>query len=137
MDLYRYFHPHFNPRLRHQPLRLIELGELAQAAAEIKNALSRAHLRSSNAPNSLGEESQFMELTGLLDIVIQRLQTIAESMPEDDLQTMKRLLEERKNAPGWEGWCALLAERLQLLEQQEHLQSLRTSEARRMAGGSR
>ena len=136
MDLYRYFHPHYNPRLRNLALRLTELSELTQAALEIKNALTRAHVRSTNSPNYLGESTQFMELTGLLDIVIGRLQTIAEAIPEDDLQTMKQLLEERKNAPGWEGWCALLKERLQLLTQQQHLNNApQTSEARRMVGG--
>ena len=35
MDLYRYFHPHYNPRLRKVPLRLQELAELEQKQSEL------------------------------------------------------------------------------------------------------
>ncbi len=56
MDLYRYFHPHHNPRLLLVPLRLQELGELEQAAAELKKAVRRAAIRSENAAKQAATE---------------------------------------------------------------------------------
>jgi hypothetical protein len=46
MDIYRYFHPHHNPRLRTTPIRLQELNELEEAARELRRAIERAGLRS-------------------------------------------------------------------------------------------
>lgn len=45
MDLFRYFHPHHNPRLRSKALRAQELGELELAALELQRALERARVR--------------------------------------------------------------------------------------------
>ena len=50
MDLYRFFHPHHNPRLNNVPIRYAELSELLQATIELRKALERAQHRTSKAP---------------------------------------------------------------------------------------
>ena len=45
MDIYRFFHPHHNPRLLTTPVRQLELVELEQAASELRKALARAQRR--------------------------------------------------------------------------------------------
>ena len=117
MDLYRYFHPHHNPRLSSKPLRLLEIGELIQAAVEFQNAVRRAQIRMERAPNQDDDSEKLANVMLALDFVIDSLNHISERSPEDDIETMYEMLEERKNAPGWENWTRLLRERLSLLEQ--------------------
>ena len=62
MDLYRYFHPHHNPRLTHTPVRLQEIGELEQAATELKKAIKRAAVRTSHKPVGGIQEEHFNEV---------------------------------------------------------------------------
>lgn len=119
MDLYRYFHPHHNPRLRNVPLRVLELNELEQAATELRNAVHRAAVRTSNSPVGAIRDEHFNELLIALDFVIESLGTLASAHPGDDDATLRQLLEERKNAPGWENWAALLRQRLELLAASE------------------
>jgi hypothetical protein len=117
MDLYRYFHPHHNPRLRNQPLRHQEVGELEQAAIELGKALERAELRQRLVPVEQIKTERFADLRSAVDFAVESLSAIAEAHPGDDESTMHDLLNERKNAPGWENWSRLLKERLRLLKQ--------------------
>jgi len=118
MDLYRYFHPHHNPRLRQVPLRLIELGELEQASIELKNALQSARIRAENAPVVGASAENINQLLIAVDYIIESLEAIVRAHPEDSLEVLEEMLKERKNAPGWETWSTLLRERLSLLQEQ-------------------
>jgi len=132
MDLYRYFHPHHNPRLRKEPLRLQELSELEQAASELKKAVKRAEIRcqptgevtsepltstdDTSASQDLGgiRQDHFSQILIALDYVAESLSTLTKAHPGDDDVMLSRILKERENAPGWENWCSLLEQRLSL-----------------------
>ncbi len=113
MELYRYFHPHHNPRLRQVSLRLQELGELEQAAVELRSAVRRAEIRSELAPVGRIQKDHFSEILVALDYIVESLSTLGKAHPGDDLSTLNSLLLERKDAPGWENWARLLRQRLQ------------------------
>jgi len=117
MDLYRYFHPHHNPRLRSTPLRLQEIGELEQAAQELKKALKRAEIRSADAPSGPIKNEHFSQILVALEYVVESLETLSEAHQGDNETTMNDLLSERESAPGWENWCRLLKQRLELGQQ--------------------
>lgn len=119
MDLYRYFHPHHNPRLHKTPLRLQELGELEQAAIELTKAIQRAEIRTRNAPLGPLHEEHFGDIVAALNYVVEALSELTKAHPGDDLNTMMQLLRERSDAPGWESWTKLLRQRLQLLDASE------------------
>ena len=116
MDLYRYFHPHHNPRLRKTPLRLQELGELEQAALEMRNALKRAQVRTNNANCELLDPEEFDYPIQAIEFLVDALHAMTNQHPGDSTETMAELLEERRCAPGWENWSRLLAQRLRLTE---------------------
>ncbi len=116
MDLYRYFHPQYNPRLRTVAMRLLEINELEQAARELRNAVDRASVRTEVAPVGQIRAKHFSEICIALDYVIESLATLGEAHPGDDNTTLRLLFEERRNAPGWENWASLLRQRLELLE---------------------
>ncbi len=115
MELYRYFHPHHNPRLRSTQLRLQELSELEQAATELRNALKRAEVRAENAPVGGITGEHFSQIQVALDYVVESLNTLCQAHPGDEDRTLISMLEERKNAPGWENWSRLLSQRLEIL----------------------
>lgn len=119
MDLYRYFHPHHNPRLRATPMRLQELAELEQAAIELGKALKRAQIRTSRAPIGPLNELSFSEALRAAQILVEQLSELTRAHPGDDRTTMKQLLRERKDAPGWETWTKLLRQRLELMQDYE------------------
>lgn len=114
MDIFRYFHPHHNPRLRSVPLRLQEVAELEQAALELKKALQRAQIRTESSPVEPIHGEHFNEIISAMHYVLDSLHTLHEAHPGDDFETVARLLEERKNTPGWENWVRLLQERMHL-----------------------
>lgn len=121
MDLYRYFHPHHNPRLCNTPVRLQELGELEQAAVELKKAVKRAAIRSANvsaeiASNAFNHE-HFSEVLAALEFVVDTLSDLTNAHPGDGTETMHSLLSERGEAPGWENWSRLLKQRLDLMRE--------------------
>ena len=133
VDLYRYFHPHHNPRLRSVPLRLQELGELEQAAKELKKAVKRAEIRSANAPAGPFRQEHFGEVIAALDFLVDSLSTLTNAHPGDSSKTMQDLLREREEAPGWENWSRLLRQRLELLRQYDEpddLEQLRCPQMR-------
>lgn len=121
MDLYRYFHPHHNPRLQKVALRLQELGELEQAAIELTRAVKRAEIRSKKTPVVGLNEESFSQVLEALDFVSQKLAELTRAHPGDDVEAMAQLLQERKEAPGWETWSRLLKQRLRLLNQYENI----------------
>ena len=115
MDLYRYFHPHYNPRLRKVSVRLVELGELEQGAVELRKAIERMQVRTENAPVGEIRAEHFSELLVALDYVVETLSTLMKAHPGDDLVALFQLLDERKGAPGWENWVRLLRQRLEII----------------------
>lgn len=127
MDLYRYFHPHYNPRLRNVPLRLQELGELEQAATELRKAIQRAEIRTEIASVGGMRKEHFSEIISALDYVVDSLSTLNSAHPGDDIEAMKELLRERRNAPGWENWSRLLKQRLQILTQYDDVNAHTTT----------
>ena len=123
MDLYRYFHPHFNPRLRNVSVRLQELLELQQAAIELRKAVERAGLRTETSGEGVLRSEYFTEVVAALSFASDALSEIIKIQPEDEVQTMIKMLEERKDAPGWESWSRLFAERVKLLTQYDLIPS--------------
>lgn len=153
MDLYRFFHPHYNPRLRNRQLRQQELSELGLAAKELLRVLERTLVRlsfpaahpitsllDSETTNSQETNSQdgvnkaletlssepaethIIEAGALvkasseaLELAVELLSQAIEGYPEDSEEDMLELLEERKTAPGWEAWCRLLKERIEMV----------------------
>ncbi|MCB0344789.1 MAG: hypothetical protein KDD66_06720 [Bdellovibrionales bacterium] len=116
MDLYRYFHPHHNPRLRSKPVRQLELAELEQAASEMHKAVRRAQIRTTNAPAGPIRAEHFEEMLIALNYLLETLGTLNDAHPGDDTSEMYELLAERAEAPGWESWTQLLRQRLELLK---------------------
>ena len=112
MDLYRYFHPHHNPRLRSSSLRLQEICELRQAAEELRRALDRAEIRSETAPVEPIEKEHFTEINLAISYVVDSLEALEKAHPGDDIGELDNLLKERADAPGWETWSRLLRQRL-------------------------
>ncbi len=117
MDLYRYFHPHHNPRLHKIPVRMQELAELEQAAIELGRAVNRAEIRFRHTQGESAAKESFADMKAALDFVAHALAALTESHPGDDKNTLRALLDERKEAPGWEDWAKLVQQRLEL----EHL----------------
>lgn len=117
MDLYRYFHPHHNPRLRNKPVRLQELRELEQSAIELHKALKRAEIRSAEAPIGGIQAEHFGEILRAMDYIVESLGTLCEAHPGDETEVMREMLHERSDAPGWENWARLLRQRLRIMGQ--------------------
>lgn len=122
MDIYRYFHPHHNPRLNSTPLRQVELVELEQASSELKKALirSRSRLEKGTTPPLL--PSHMSEVIKAMDFVVTSLQTLCDAHPGDGEEELKKIIEERSPLSGWETWASLLQEQLgatQLKEESE------------------
>ncbi len=117
MDLYRYFHPHHNPRLRKSKLRLQELNELKLATKELGNALKRAQVRVENQSENLGAASDYFNnnlgiAIEALELSLSTLDEVVDAYPEDTDQDMLDMLTEREMAPGWEAWSKLVSEKL-------------------------
>jgi len=108
MDLFRYFHPHHNPRLRKVPPRLQELGELELAARELQRAIQRANIRNGESSNI-----EFDEALLSMESVIRTLNNLVHAHPGDSAETIGQLIEERKSIPGWENWARIVRERLE------------------------
>lgn len=110
MDLFRYFHPHHNPRLRKVPLRLQELGELELASKELHRALQRAQIRT-EASN--GDPESYNNILEAVNFVIESLSQLVRTHAGDSAEAVEQLIEERKNIPGWENWSRIVKERLE------------------------
>ena len=114
--LYQYFQPHHNPRLRLIPVRMQEIGELEQAAKELRRAVQRAQLRTEYAPVGDITREAFVPALEYLDQAIISLSSLVELHPGDNDSTLKNLVEERKESPGWESWVELVTQRFSLLD---------------------
>lgn len=112
MDIYRYFHPHHNPRLISTPLRQIELVELEQAAAELKKALLRAKSRLEKGTTPPLLPSHLNDTIKAMDFVDSSLQTLCDAHPGDTEEELCQLVAERSPMSGWETWASLLEEQL-------------------------
>ncbi len=113
MDIYRYFHPHHNPRLHSTPLREQELNELEQAAAELKKALERAQMRTERAKNrNKILPCHFTDMIKAMRFVESSLQTLCDAHEGDEKSDLHDLVEERSILQGWQTWTRLLQEQL-------------------------
>ena len=112
MDIYRFFHPHHNPRLHSTPLRQQELSELEQAASELRKALERARNRCERKPIAPIMHQHFTDLLKAIRFVELSLQTLCDSHPGDDLDMLSELIRERSQMKGWEAWTRLLEEQV-------------------------
>ena len=112
VDIYRYFQPHHNPRLRNRSLRLQEIAELRTASEELEKAVRRAETRSNDRSEMSDSEFNFGEIAEALQFVSQRLSTLERLHPGDDKTSLLQLVEERKTSAGWENWSRLVLQRL-------------------------
>ena len=114
MDIYRYFHPHHNPRLFSTPLRQQELSELEQAAAELRKAIERARLRVERAQRGRILPSHFTDLIKAVTFLENSLQVLSDAHDGDAPEILQELIQERNNLRGWEGWTSIVQEQLEV-----------------------
>jgi hypothetical protein len=112
MDIYRFFHPHHNPRLNSTPLRQVELVELEQAASELKKALLRAKLRLDKGTTPPLLPSHMTDIIKAMDFVNASLQTLCDAHPGDTQDELGAIALERSPMSGWETWASLVEEQL-------------------------
>lgn len=119
MDIYRFFHPHHNPRLHSTPLRLQEILELEQCAAELRKALERALRRTKRKRTGPVLPTHFHDIIKAMHFVEASLATLCDAHEGDDEQEMNDLIHERSSFSGWEAWVSLLRQQLVLQEAEE------------------
>lgn len=119
MDIYRFFHPHHNPRLLGTALRQQEIGELEQAAAELLKAVNRAQQRIARKSVAPLLPQHFSDVIKALQFVVSSLATLCDAHPGDSLEELGDLINERADLPGWSNWTNLVRE--QLAESQNSL----------------
>lgn len=113
MDIYRFFHPHHNPRLHNTPLRQQELSELEQAASELRKALERAQSRTTRKAVGPILPGHFTDILKAMRFVEYSLQTLCDAHPGDAHHVLADLANERSSLSGWEAWTSLLKEQLE------------------------
>ena len=107
MDIYRFFHPHHNPRLRRTALRLQELSELEHAACELRRALERAQQRAIRHAKPPIMAEHFTDVIKASRFIEASLQTLCEAHPGDTSTERSELVSERTSSTGWETWTQL------------------------------
>ncbi|MBX7137925.1 MAG: hypothetical protein K1X83_08080 [Oligoflexia bacterium] len=112
MDIYRFFHPHHNPRLHSTPLRQQELSELEQAAAELRKALERAQQRTARRAATPIMPEHFNDIIKAMRFVEASMETLCNSHRGDNLSELSELIRERVEFSGWEVWTKLLGEQI-------------------------
>jgi hypothetical protein len=112
MDIYRFFHPHHNPRLHRTALRMQELSELEQATSELRKALERAQQRTTRKAAPPIMPQHFTDLIKAIRFIEYSLQTICDAHPGDSEQDLTDLINERSGFTGWDSWTTLLSEQL-------------------------
>jgi len=112
MDIYRYFHPHHNPRLYNTSVRQQELNELEQAASELRKAIERAQKRSSRQMTPPILPSHFNDIIKAMRFVEKSLQTLCDAHPGDSESVLLELVNERSDFSGWEIWTSLLQQQI-------------------------
>lgn len=113
MDIYKFFHPHHNPKLHTTHLRQQELCELEQAASELRKALERAKERSRRRPRAPIMPEHFGDIIKAMHFVERSLQTLSDAHPGDAAEDLNELISERTQTCGWESWAMLLKEQLE------------------------
>lgn len=112
MDIYRFFHPHHNPRLHNTAVRQQELGELEQAAAELRKALERARKRAEKKVTPPIMPEHYNDIIKAARFVELSLKTLYDAHPGDARLALLDLINERSEFAGWEAWSSLLREQL-------------------------
>ena len=121
MDIYRFFHPHHNPRLHNRAVRQQELGELEQAAAEMRKALERAKKRAERQPSPPILPQHYTDIIKAARFVESSLKTLYSAHPGDSRSVLFDLISERSSFAGWESWSSLLREQLGYVDEDEDL----------------
>lgn len=114
MDIYRFFHPHHNPRLYSAPIRQQELSELLQVATELLKAVERSKSRVKRYPLKNLNEVEFEPSIDALKDVLILLQTLIDLHPGDSREDLADLISERAQMTGWDNWTRLLGEQLHI-----------------------
>ncbi len=112
MDIYRFFHPHHDPRLYSTPLRQQELSELEQAASELLKAIDRAKKRMKRKTKPPIMPEHFTDLEKAMRFVQASLQTLCDAHPGDAIEDLEDLVHERSGFVGWDGWSSLVHEQI-------------------------
>ena len=112
MEIYRFFHPHHNPRLHSVALRQQELFELEQVAAELRKALERARERSRRRPASPILAEHFDGIMKAVRFVEDSLKTLSDAHPGDSVDALRALVQEREDFSGWDTWCRVLQQQM-------------------------
>lgn len=112
MDIYRFFHPHHNPRLHSTPPRQQELSELEQAAAELRKAVDRMQQRATRRPIPPIMSEHFTDILKAMRFVEVSLQTLCDAHPGDSGKELRDLVNERSELTGWDAWTSLIREQL-------------------------
>ena len=112
MDIYRFFHPHHNPRLLGTAPRQQEIGELEQAAAELLKAVQRTQQRSTRKAIAPILPQHFSDIIKALQFVVSSLATLCDAHPGDTLEELGDLISERADLPGWSNWTNLVREQI-------------------------
>lgn len=113
MDIYRFFHPHHNPRLINTSVRQQELSELEQAAAELRKALERMQQRITRRPVTPIMSEHFTDLIKAMNFVEKSMQTLSDAHKGDSIEDFRDLINERSECSGWENWSNILREQLE------------------------
>ena len=108
MDIYRFFHPHHNPRLHRSALRQQEISELEHAAAELTKALERAQKRAELAPSPPIMPQHFEDIIKATKFAKRSLQTLCGAHEGDSPEQFAKLMRERAGCAGWESWARLV-----------------------------
>lgn len=119
MDIYRFFHPHHNPRLHSTPPRQQELSELEQAASELLKALERIQQRTKRKAVAPILPEHFTDIIKAMRFIESSLQTLCDAHPGDSPQVMHELIQERSEMSGWEAWTSLINEQIRLADATE------------------
>ena len=112
MDIYRFFHPHHNPRLHSTPVRQQELSELEQVASELRKSLERARQRTERCDRTRILPSHYDDILKAIKFVEASLQTLCDAHEGDTQENLIDLLGERSQLVGWETWSAILREQI-------------------------
>lgn len=104
MDIYRFFHPHHNPRLVNTAMRYTELSELLQAAVELRKALERAQQRTARQPKPPILSEHYADVIKAGRFLEASLQTLCEAHPGDSEEELRGVAIERSTSSGWEAW---------------------------------
>lgn len=119
MDIYRFFHPHHNPRLHSTPLRQQEISELEQAASELLKALERAKQRTKRRTTPPILPEHFLDVIKAMRFVESSLQTLCDAHPGDTPEAIQELILERSQMSGWEAWTSLVNQQIQYSQDQD------------------